>query len=385
MSVGNINNKYTYNYDILKLFNSMNNTSNNDNNKSFIFDVSSFTNAINLFYQGIANDYKVKHFDSKTNLKHILAIAPKSMKCRKSGVFLRKGYEFTKDYELQFDTNNVLDIVPTKNKDVERINKEVFEKFRNTWTLGDNVAFFDDVLDDIPLYIKDQSYFISDWKYQFKLEETSKEKFFSSYSNGKYDYLDLDMMHRDQCTLDTYDCEKLNCLMVSLPYNECNNHSMLIIMPNEPHSKKQLIQFCNEKLTKTDVIAKFYDNKYSIVYDEIYFPKFNLETKWLLSNRYTTFDSDKNDDNYILRQILNPKIPLTNISKDLIGFNYVDILSISNFINHEYGISVVGETDNTLVSDYAKDEPEILKINKSFIFMIMNKDCLISKIGMFVG
>ena len=371
-----VNTNY-FNERMLQLFNSINRINkDNEENKCFL-DVCSLMNVFDLIYKGVNDQYRKKLDDSE--LDKIIKLTPPSMSYRR-GVFLRNGYHFKNNYKKEMEDTTILDFVPYTQKEVDRINKAVCRKFKN-WMLPD-VKFFDKPLGDYVFYIKDQSYFIGDWVHPFEEDDTRDGNFY--ISNDEIISIDT-MRHPNGITIDEYQSKRLDSIIISLPYKDID-HFMLIIMPNRPHTQKELIEFCNDKL-RVDDIVEFYDNKKKKRYDYFTIPKFKLESKWRLNSNTINNDVDDDDDddscNY-LKVILNKSINCGNISDklDRYVYNMINLESVSKIECNEIGTSIF-----TKSSGYATDSvpQKKLEIDKSFVFMIMNNNFMISKIGLFTG
>ena len=94
-----------------------------------------------------------------------------------------------------------------------------------------------DKKDHCRLYIKNEVEFRQDWK-NGPFSETYKDDFHIGGGNT----FEIDMLiSRQQENL--LSCEYKNSLFVSIPYN--NDDKMLIIMPNTPFTKTELMNFFN--------------------------------------------------------------------------------------------------------------------------------------------
>lgn len=365
-------NRRAFNTDILNLFNFMNNNNNDDesydSNKSCILDISSMINIWKLIYNGLDEICKEK-LDNETKLKHILKLAPKSTQYR-LGLFIRNNYDFKQEYLTKFQDTVVLDKIPLNSVELKRINKIIDGRFKD-WDLSEK-KFFTKPLMDFPLYIKDQSCFNVKWKFDFDNDSTLEKPFY--IGNDKQKKINTMVCYYLQA--DKYISKKLDTLFLSIPYED-DNHSLLIIMPQTPHTKEQLMYFCNHKLSEND-ISEFINCKESTSMI-ITFPKCQFESRWELSNRNEYEDMDQKCKFFTM--LLNPSNTFGSISNNLKGFDEITIESTSNTIFNETGTTVVTESSALAVDGHL---PEI-NIDKNFVFMIMNKDFLISKIGMIIG
>ena len=366
-------NKKQFNKDILKLFNCINNI--NKINDSRFLDISSILNVLTLAYKGIDKKSK-KKIKSDINLKELLKYNMPISINHRSGVFINNKYKFSQCYLKENNNNNVLSSIPMNEADKENINKKISEKFPS-WNNPNEKNFFKHhSFNDITLYIKDQSYFTGEWEYKFS-ENTIAHEFFT----GEYDKITIPMMIGRNFDLYSYESEKLNSIFIQMNYKEID-YSMLVIMPHNPHCKYKLIKFCKNNLTAED-IKEFDRNKKLVKYNEVKFPKFELKSEWDL-NSNINFDKYCS---YLKDFFDNEKINYRNISHSLYDFEMVNFVFTStiSFTNNNNNNNNNEESNFIFEKDFHNNQNNKLIIDKSFIFIIMNKEFMISKIGIFVG
>ena len=165
---------------------------------------------------------------------------------KRSCVFIRERYSFNSNYIEKFKSESILDVIPSDNKSVRRINKKAQKIFPN-WP-EDLKSFCDKRGNDYELvYVKDESYFEGFWRTKF--EVTNVEEF----RIGRYARAVLPMMK-------TYTIKEIfiyrdgikGCDFIHLPYS--NGYGMLIIMPRRAKSRRKLFEFCVEKISQTFTI-----------------------------------------------------------------------------------------------------------------------------------
>ena len=382
-----IENRIFSNRKMLEFFNHLINNNNNiiDNNdiksslfSSCIIDLYSFMNILKLIYKSL--DKKGKKELDETIFEIIVNIPPIAMNYR-CGIFIKEGYQYKDTYLKKLEKIAILDFIPRTKEDIDRINKAICEIFKN-WTLP-GVKFFDDEEkelnnnDDYVVMIKDQSYFNEEWLYHK----------FDNYNNNNDDFhigygltISIPIIHLfdpSSDTMDIYQYKQLNSTFISLPYKNIK-YSMLIIMPDKPHTKQELIQFCNDKL-KIDNIDEFYKKKTKVQYNFVNFPKnFEFKSNWQFKHDIieSSLSSASNQN--------GPTINLSNISNDLsndISFQLVNLKSGFNI-----KCDAVNIDDVNYNARFLAERPNILKINKCFVFMIIDNDySIINKIGIFTG
>lgn len=373
-SVANINDSFLNLYKFL-------NKVNNDGDKSNCLYMTSVFNAFNFIYEGTKGESR-RNLE-KTHLKALIEASPEPMQ-RRSAVFVRGGFNFNPSYARKFKDRHLLDAIPTDERSVSKVNDKMWIKFPN-WP-DKSEKFIDRSLDgDLRVYVKDQSYFEGYWEDPFEKGLTEMKNFHI----GKNKTIQVPTMYRKSVTgVLTYHDEEKKCYFISLSYLR-KEYTMLIVMPEEPLTKSQLVEFCVDKLSGEDITA-FYNGKGRIThYRSIFMPKFEFETNWNLDscklsnpelsdavNAYcpylkTIFDSES----------LNLKNMVAEFQE---GFAGIKMLSKTKITNNENGTFVKASTE-IMYSDCAPFGDTVLKINRSFVHMIVKKNFHLCSIGTFVG
>ena len=351
-------------------------------NKSNCMDFNSIINVLNLIYKGTGGETKMQ-LTEKTNLEELINSMPKSMYTR-SGVFIRKnsGYEFMEKYKKTFRKNHVLSFIPETENSLNLLNELFNTKFRKKWI--NNEKFFTSTTNVPPrckLYIKDQSFFVGCWKNAFNHENTKIDNFYVGNETIKIPM----MKDFEKCSYFSHQNKKLDCLFASIPYD--NDYCMLIIMPNSPCNKNQLLYIIENGNLTNHITNFYYKNGKDRKYSGIRMPKFEFKTEWNF-NSNMIIPNNNDDDDYknicpYLQTILYSKINMENLINSKRKMS-VHLVSSSNIINDEYGTSIKSETE-ALCFDSGRESLPVLNFKNSFIFLIMNKDKIACKIGIFVG
>ena len=375
---------------------------NNNNNNSL--DLLCFLHIFKLIYNGVAGKTKIK-LDFETDLKKIITGLPKSMYMR-TAMFIRRGFKFNKKYWTKFAKSNLLTYIPKGQSKINKINEIINIKFPD-WPNKEKDKFITHLLNDNTLlYIKNQSYFNGHWKQKFEPKYTKDGPFYI----GDDKTVIIPMMTGIETEkLLTY--QRQNLLFVSMPYKE-DGYSMLIIIPEKPCNKKDLLDICINNLSADD-ITEFYNGKGKLVkYKKKIMPKFEFKTTWILNNSDNAVNNYNDTiNNYapFMKIILGNDINLQNISENIDENKSIHIESSSQISNDEKGTSVISETI-MYASDSSYHHPPppppplpILNIDKGFIWLIVkkinsndiknndddydnnNNNYLICNIGMFVG
>ena len=297
-----------------------------------------------------------------------------------------------------------------------KIDQKIFENIVNTAPIPK----------DLELHIllgSDYSYtidFISKMKkekYNYKIEQTqfqSKHKniaFLMQYNTNSIYNLEEDdesnSMHCEfllnhtqkiyvptmcidkEMVLQNYICKETNSLVVFLNWGF--DEKLMILMPYKPSSMQELIYICENDLN-ADVIKNYILRSDSQVYSRIYMPKFSIKSAWILSNNGYNNNNNNNSHNHSSNYYL--QIPINESN------NFSNVYTSDYYVGDQilYSISSVQnckkKTDvgffflyERIKAIFIKKEEKnnILRIDKSFIFMILNKNNIISDIGIYVG
>ena len=363
------------NSDILNLFDKFIQINNNNEN-SCNMDICSILNVLKFIYNGTA-DNKRKDLD-KTNLSKIVKMAPQAQDSR-VGILIRNDYKYNEDFKNINKNKAYIGTIPTNEIEIERINRLINKKYPK-WLEHTNEKFLLEFIpSNIYLYIKDESYFIGNWKNPFNPEDTYDDTFYCGNRKTK----NIPMMKSSSSEyIDTYNCKDTNSLIIRLEYD--NDYNMMIIMPNITHTKQELINFYRKNLDG-DKIINYISKLESIKYIEKIMPKFKSKSEWELNNSNINLSTDDDDKTPYLSKIFDKNMDFSNISSTMKGVSEeMNLKMVSNIDNNEIGTTVLSE-----VMFYATDSivknPNVLILNKSFIYMIMDKNNIITNFGLFVG
>ena len=357
--MNNSSNYQFLNTDILNLFTQL--LEKNQNEKSCIFDASSVLQVLKLAYHGIGNKYK----NSFTDLQNIIEVAPKPMDS-KSAVLIKNNYKFKDSYKQTICDDDVyFGYIPTSNDDIYYINNDM------------NEEFIDKVMsEDAFLVIKNKSIFHGKWVIEF--DETKEDNFYVSENK----ILKMPMMSRESIFyINTFKYSDIDSLVICLEYvvdeDKDDEYKMLIIKPNKPKPKKDLIKIIKNNLNG-EIIRKFLNNMTEERYTNITMPKFKLESKWDLKEAASEIT--------YLKNLYDGMVDYTNISSDMIKnlTIFATLKSESILNNNENGTSVISSSE-LYNYDSISSEKIRLDLNSSFIFMIMDHKSRIVNIGLFVG
>ena len=387
----NKNNFINFNNNVLKLFKFFIKKRHTDN-ISYVFDVNSFFNIISLLYRGA--DGKTKQKLDKNIIKHIINISPKIS--HKSGIFIKKGFEYKKNYLVNNnnnDNNIILDYIPQNDNEDDELNIRIFNK-NEDWFKKFKYIYNKDIY----LHIRDQSYFNKNWSEKFNYI-TGHQNFYIDNDNK----LSISMMSSNGVSVHKYFCRKLNCLFLSLPYSN-NDYSMLILMPTHVHNKYSLVNLLN-RLSANDIEDFYYRNGKLTLCSELKLPKFEIESEWYLDNlnifsKYNEEEEEEEEEEEsfsYLDIIFDPRANFTNISPNLLNTKSIALSSISKIKINEsgtYSDKQIPIINDNIVINIEEEEKEKAKteidyettsIDKKFILMVIDKNTSINKIGLFYG
>ena len=222
------------------------------------------------------------------------------------------------------------------------------------------------------LAIINKTFFKGIWKYPFLIDSDS-----DFFTVGK-EMIQMNMMYTSNASIDYFDSNEINSILAFLEYK--NNFKMLIIMPHKSYTKSELVQFYKNKLNGM-VLQMLISKMNKIKFDLITMPKFNITSNWYISSL-----DNKSNDNEIpyLNVLLDSEADFSNINYEFNNMNNIciDLKSSSQIIVDEIGTDIDSETSMYFSDSNVKNN---LNINKSFIFMIMNKENIITNIGLYVG
>ena len=383
------NTLYTLNSEILNLFITLNDIKYNNNNKnSCHMDICSISKVLRLAYYGTNIERKYDLWN-KTNLIDLIQLSAKAHDHR-TGMFIRKDFEYNEDFKNKYENEEIFyfSFIPRCKTETKKINRLMEINFPR-WLKHDQEDFLKIPLNhnflsnNEYLYIRDESYFKGNWDYIFDENKTRMGNFHC----GRGESINIPMMEGGSIMIPKYECKTTNSLIVKLEYKNYK-HAMFIIMPNEPHTKSELIDFCKNILNG----EKLFDYQTKLLhksYKKWFMPKFEIETEWYLNSRNPQLS------------VYNEKTPYFSIlfKNNLIDFSTIcnkmkdrrdegiELTSVSRFKNTEYGTTMLSkimtlEYEN---DDDDDDDDDMLIINKSFIYMIMDDLNSIVNIGIFVG
>ena len=370
MSSSNSNNIQFLNTDVLNLFTKLSKKK-QDDEKSCIFDVSSVLQVLKLAVGGFGNQTEA----SLTDLKNMIKMAPKlDNKNSRSAVLIRNHYNFTQKYMDEFNNEAILDNIPTKSTELDRINKIVHKKYPDNYYNRDN--FLENPIDiSAFLVIINENSFEGKWETPFSYIEDATF-YVNSEEEKTIEIPMLNINNEPRILIKTFKDETINSLVVALNYT--NEYKMLIIRPDEPKTKKQLIELCETKLngpTIQNIIDKFEN----VNYTDVSMPQFSFQTNWDLKEAAgeipylkTLFDGSTMDYSNLSPDMVKGQSKLTSLT------------SRSNITNDKYGTRVESRSE-LLGYDSHVSKRNRLDLNSPFIFMVMNDENKIHNVGLFVG
>ena len=338
----------------------------------------------------------------------------------RSGVFIRNGYSFNSSFMEKIikekKSPTILDVIPFDEESRMKINDKVSSLFPN-WQLAEK-EFFDASFcnnnKECKVYIMDQIRFEGFWQIPFDLAETKMGEFYL----GGDAAVQLPMMTSYPKEIFMYKDDKRRFDFIHLPYAN-DGCGMLIILPRDRMNKKQLVDFCNNKLEDDCPIDNFYIKTGKM-----------HPCRYLRMPRFK-FDSDLNMDHrnlrwpiwrfcvYLERIFDFSNLNLRNMVQNLdIGFDSqaIKLISKMNFVNDESGsfINTIPtstrkqnqneeeeeeekekedkdkDNDNIMkikenMEDLNVEEKVIVDINRGFLFAIVNKEKKILNFGLYNG
>ena len=387
MSSNNKNDISNFNTEMLNLFTKLNENKTNikldeydNNNFSCHMDMCSILSALETIYNGTAGE-KRKDLDENTNLNNILKIIPKAAQYSRRGIFIRNDYNYYKSFTNLYEKEAYIGNIPQNEKEKDQINKLIEKKFPQ-WL--DKEDFLQQLfVSRLILYIKNESYFKIKSKYgkHADPDETRESIFYCGEGKSRK----VLMMECIDVKIYNYYCKDIDTTFIYLNYKQDNNNNykMFISMPMIPHTKQELIQFCQKNLNG-DQIYKYMSKLKPVEYDIFLMPKFHSECRWQL--RECT-----DDDSYLSKLLDVNSMDFSNIAIDMKGNNnnnnLIELKIISKIDNDEFGLSLLPATefDDPDMQECCYFFPYTLCLDKSFLYIIMNKENVITNIGIFVG
>ena len=362
------------------------------NKLSDTFDVYSFLKVLDMVNNNSSNDEYIIQIDYQ-NLQDMLHIAPKLDQKYKTNIYLnQKEYSLLPRFESKM-TNFCME--------ESKHNKKPTDSLNIVWIKSS----FDDL--DFDFYIKPKmSLFIT---LETKYECTKKLLYpfdclytkLRPFHINKKDFIKVPTATNNiETIVDQFYFKDIKSLIVCLRYKNDDN-KMLIVMPDIPHTKTELLEIIREKLDGgilNHIVSNLKPHTYSRLYmpilDEIY-------RGWEI---YGNSDESRNiNTNNIHVSVL--RIPDTNFSNILTYNNEKTIkgIKIINIMNcfddrcrdhetcvncgiedeeyHDFQCCRCDKYDN---SSDIHDE-HALYLNKCFIYFILNEKNLIGKIGIYNG
>ena len=378
----NINNIMNYNSDILELITDLIEID-DIGNESCLIDVCSILNVLRYLYYGI--DENGKKALRAENFKNILKMSPKAQHSR-SAVLLRRGeFSFNPDYCNDIISNKpLLDFIPY-NDDYRRvINQRMTSQFPNFSKVSDKEFLQKTIDPHVFIYIKDESLFDCKWSSSNDFDETltTREDFYK----GNNLIIDVEMMKNTDKEIECLQSNRFDAQIVRLHYAKDDKgdvYSKLIIMPNKPRSKAELFYLIKHCLNGNEINALI--NSLKTRKDcSLKYPKFKIRSEIEINGSLLENPKVNVKQNF-LKTFFNTNYKYTELSPRFAQKNPHggQLVSISNVTNNETGTKIFTETE-FWASDGVVKKYEI-NINKSFIYMIMDKYNKICSLGIFVG
>ena len=377
MTPKNLDTLVNVNDSILNIYKFFNKIDNKE--KSNSINPSCIYNVLNHTYKAMAG----KDLKNNSNLKVMMRMLPEHAQ-RRSGVFIKKGYSFTDNYSQKFVKDHVLDTIPTDEASVDEINEKINAKFSD-WSKKEEKFFSEPFTSDYQTHVRDQRYFRGHW------EEPFKNMKMNDFYIGDNQKIKVSMMTRTLTSIFTYYDEEKKCDFISLPF-KCGA-KILIIVPRKPLNKKQLVDFCNEKISGRDIV-EFYvrkgELKSNYYYNELSFPIFRIGSNWDLNDG--SFDNLSEislaADKYCscLKTLFDTEnVDLKNMINDFpMGKFKISIdMNMKTKINN--GEIVKSDTKNLHDDSFNRNNSKRLEINRGFIFAIVSDAFVMSNVGLYIG
>lgn len=335
-----------------------------DKDENVVISPFSISTALAITYEGAGGETekeikKVFHFPDKESLRKIYSNQLKKFDKESkeitikisNGLWMEKSYKFREDYPERIKESynsfaQKLDFINETeesrlkiNKFIEDFTKEKIKDFIPKGMIDESTA----------LVITNAIYFNSLWEKQFEKKYTFEEDFFVD-KNKK---VKCKMMSTElEKPLKYFENEKF--FIVEFPYAD-SNFSAFFIVPKE--EIKTLFPL------KYSEIENSIDSMSFEKFDRISFPKFKLEKKYLLNDILIKMG---------MKESFTPDADFSFIT------DFSD-LYISNVIHQSFlkvdeeGSEAAAATGVIIVKETAVMPKRILKIDKPFLFIIMEK------------
>ena len=328
-----------------------------------------------LMIEGMDGDSK-KEINNSPIVQRLIASTPEPTK-RRSGVFIREGYAFNEEYVKRIyneKKNVILDTLPVTQRMVDAINEKISKKFPDM-----QGNFFDEPVNPAcKMHIIDESFFEGLWQYPFDPERTKSAPFHLDDKSVK----EVKTMKAEPNFITVYRDKAKRCKFINLPYK--NNNKMLVILPDKAMNKKELVEFCIDELSGSDIDDFYRVNGKEEKCDYVTMPKFNFEFAWAFDQHFEK-SIVKEFCPYLMTIFDAEKLNLRNMVKEFdLGFDFIDLSSHTKITNFEDGTTILTKTLQ-FACDCAKSDGIQVKINRRFLFAILDEKNKISNIGMYIG
>ncbi len=225
----------------------------------------------------------------------------------------------------------------------------------NGWVAAKTENLIPDLIDAIPgnvvMYLINAIYFKAEWQHQFDKTRTEAGPFF--LENGEQ--VNADLMYTEGAKIRYYRNEFLR--LVDLPYGN-GQYSMTILIPSLDHSLADIESSLSESdfnnwLSSSDTTTS-----------EIVMPKFMIDYKTLLNDHLSDMG---------MEIASSPQADFSRLFQQDLGLMISRVIHQAVIEVNEEGSEAAAATAVEIVETSLPGEPEIITINRPFVFMIREK------------
>ena len=384
-----------YNTEALNIY--YNVRQNRNSTESDIMDTYTIIKAINIInYLKYKDNENINQTD-KEKLQEMLDMAPRLVQNYKTNVYRNENeYLTTEDFNSKIkhfceEESEVNERYDDDDDDDDEDGGEKKPLIKYIRSYNDDISY-DSYVNyyKASIFVKFQTTYdcTKKWVHPYNSVYTRKRAF---YRDGKTVFVPT-MTNNKKTTVDQYHCANIKCLFVGLRHTSLDS-KMLVIIPDIPHTNLELLKLIRNNLngeTLNEYISKLKPHTYS----QIYMPVFDeVYSKKTIYKTYNTDEVNTNNTtiNYSSNSLL--QIPVYNDKNRFIEI-CTEINSYDNrcremdncvfCVNGHLHGATCCRCEEYNHAPEASDE-NALRLNKCFMYMILNKENLIAKLGICHG
>lgn len=225
----------------------------------------------------------------------------------------------------------------------------------NGWVSNKTDGLIDDLIDQIPaeaiMYLINAIYFRAEWKYQFDKTLTQDGPFF--LEDGSQ--VETEMMTAEDIKINYFSNDMLK--LVDIPYGN-EQFSMTILVPSQNHTLKEIYEVFNESNFNEWMSSS------ATASSTLTMPKFKIEYKTLLNDALISMG---------MGIAFTDGADLSRLFEEPMDLFISRVIHQAVIEVNEEGSEAAAATAVEVELTSLPPEPEIIKINQPFIFLIREK------------